>query len=117
MSRVASLLRRRVPIYVWLPIILACAVAGSIASTLRPVPPIPSPPHVPRSEKSSQIPLMASPAKQRLFLPTSGAHEAFQLALGPGECFLHRLALQMAHDHLGMDPLAIDLHGDFRWRR
>jgi len=64
MSRVTSLLRRRVPIYVWLPIILACAVAGSIASTLRPVPPIPSPPHVPRAEKSSQIPLVASPVEE-----------------------------------------------------
>jgi hypothetical protein len=64
MSRVASLLRRRVPIYIWLPIILACAVAGSIASTLRPVPPIPSSPHVPRAEKSSQSPLIASPAEE-----------------------------------------------------
>jgi hypothetical protein len=66
MSRVTSLLKRRVPIYVWLPIILACAVAGSIASTLRPVPPIPSPPHVPRVEKSSQSPLMPSPAEEAL---------------------------------------------------
>lgn len=64
MSRVASLPRRRVPIYIWLPIILACAVAGSIASTLRPVPPSPSPPHVPRAEKSSQSPLFASPADE-----------------------------------------------------
>jgi hypothetical protein len=64
MSRVASLLRRRVPIYIWLPIILACAVAGSIASTLRPLPPIPSPPHVPRAEKSSQSPFIASPAEE-----------------------------------------------------
>jgi len=58
---VASLLRRRVPIYVWLPVVVACAVAGSIASTLRPVRPIPSPPHVPRAEKSSQSP---SPAQE-----------------------------------------------------
>jgi hypothetical protein len=64
MGRVTSPLRRRVPIYVWLPIILACAVAGSIASTLRPVPPITSPPHVPRAEKSSQSPLIASPAEE-----------------------------------------------------
>jgi hypothetical protein len=64
MSRVTSLLRRRVPIYIWLPIVLACAVAGSIASTLRPIPPIPSPPHVPRTEKSSQSPLIASPAEE-----------------------------------------------------
>lgn len=64
MSRVASLLRRRVPIYIWLPIILACAVAGSIAGTLHLVPPIPSPPHVPRAEKSSQRPLIASPAEE-----------------------------------------------------
>jgi hypothetical protein len=66
MNRVTSLLRRRVPIYVWLPIILACAVAGSIASTLRPVPPIASPPHVPRAEKSSQSPFIASPAEEAL---------------------------------------------------
>jgi len=71
MSRVTSLLRRRVPIYVWLPIILACAVAGSIASTLRPVPPILSPPHVPRVEKSSESPLIASPAEPAVIaLPT-----------------------------------------------
>jgi hypothetical protein len=64
MSRVASLLRRRVPVYIWLPIVLACAVAGSIASTLRPIPPIPNPPHVPRAENSSQSPLTASPAEE-----------------------------------------------------
>jgi hypothetical protein len=64
MSRVASLLRRRVPVYIWLPIALACAVAGSIASTLRPIPPIPNPPHVPRAEESSQSPLTASPAEE-----------------------------------------------------
>ena len=79
MSRVTSLLRRRVPIYVWLPIILACAVAGSIASTLRPVPPIPSPPHVPRGEKSSQSPLITSPAEEA---PRT-AESQLSSALGP----------------------------------
>jgi len=79
MSRVTSLLRRRVPIYVWLPIILACAVAGSIASTLRPVRPIPSPPHVPRAAKSSQSPLIASPAEEA---PRT-AESQLSSALGP----------------------------------
>ena len=37
MSRFASLFSQRVPLYVWLPIVLACAAAGFIASTLRPV--------------------------------------------------------------------------------
>jgi len=73
MSRVTSLLRRRVPIYVWLPIILACAVAGSIASTLRPVRPIPSPPHVPRAEKSSQSPSPAEEAPRTAENQLSGA--------------------------------------------
>jgi hypothetical protein len=79
MSRVTSLLRRRVPIYVWLPIILTCAVAGSIASTLRPIPPIPSPPHVPRAEKSSHSPFIASPAKEAL----RTAESQLSSALGP----------------------------------
>jgi hypothetical protein len=79
MSRVASLLRRRVPIYIWLPIILACAVAGSVASTRRPVPPIPSPPHVPRAEKSSPTPLIASPAEEA----TRTAENQLSGALGP----------------------------------
>jgi len=73
MSRVASLLRRRVPIYVWLPVVLACAVAGSIASTLRPVRPIPSPPHVPRAEKSSQSPSPAEEAPRTAENQLSGA--------------------------------------------
>ena len=59
MSRVASLLSRRVPLYMWLPIVLACAAAGAIASTLRPVHPPPGKP-IPRSEVPSQPPVTAS---------------------------------------------------------
>src|SRR5467141_671796 len=48
---------------------------------------------------------------------SSGSHEAFDLALGPGERLLQRLALHEAHHHLGLDRLGIDLHGDLRRRR
>ena len=43
----------------------------------------------------------------------SGAHEAFALALGPGEHVLHRLALEQAHDHLGLHALRVDLMAIF----
>ena len=48
--------RRRVPLYIWLPIVLACAAAGFAASTMRQARGIPSP----RSEAPSQAPLTAS---------------------------------------------------------
>src|SRR5262252_8510670 len=47
----------------------------------------------------------------------SGSQEALNLALGPNQGLVHRLALQMAHDHLGMDRLHVDLEGDLGWRR
>ena len=43
---------------------------------------------------------------------SSGPHEAFDLALGPGQGLFHRLALHEAHDHLGLDRLGVDLMGD-----
>jgi hypothetical protein len=56
-----SLSSRRVPLYTWLPIVLACAVAGVVASMLRPIHPPPSNP-IPRSEVPSQARVTASPA-------------------------------------------------------
>src|SRR6266702_3111484 len=46
--------------------------------------------------------------------PTSRAQEAFDLVLGPGQRLLHRLALEVAHRHLGHDALDVDLHRDLR---
>ena len=43
-----------------------------------------------------------------------GAHEAFDLSLGPGQRLLHRLTLQMAHGHLRHQALRINLLGDLR---
>jgi hypothetical protein len=63
MSRVASLFGRRVPLRIWIPIVIACAAAGFIASTLWPVRTIPSTPHIPRSEGSGQTPVIASPTE------------------------------------------------------
>jgi hypothetical protein len=79
MSRVASLFSRRVPLYIWLPVVLACAAAGFVASTLRPVRPIPGAPHIPRSEVPSQGPTTASPLEQ----PTRTAESQLSRALGP----------------------------------
>ena len=62
MSRVASLFSRRVPLRIWLPIVITCAVAGFVASTFRA---IPSTPHIPRSEGQGQAPVIASPAGYR----------------------------------------------------
>ncbi len=45
----------------------------------------------------------------------SASHEAFELALGPGQRLLHRFALEVAHDHLGLHALQIDLPRDL-WR-
>ena len=49
MSLFPSFHRRRVPLYIWLPIVLACAAVGFVASTLRPIRGMPGA-HVPRSE-------------------------------------------------------------------
>ena len=47
MSRVAYLLSRRIPLYVWLPIVLACVGLGFGASMMRPLRHGPSAPQVP----------------------------------------------------------------------
>ena len=63
MSRVASLLGRRVPLRIWFPIVIACAATGFVASTLWPVQPIPSSQHIPRSERSGQASVTVSPTE------------------------------------------------------
>jgi hypothetical protein len=40
MSHLASLLKQRLPIYIWFPIVLACAGLGYIASKVLPVAPV-----------------------------------------------------------------------------
>src|SRR5262249_61954636 len=50
-------------------------------------------------------------------LSPSGAQEAFDLAFGPGQGLVHRLALQMAGDHLGLDRLGVDLGSELWWVR
>lgn len=77
MSRGASLFSRRVPLRIWLPIVIACAAAGYVASTLWPVRPIASQPDIPRSEGLSQAPVPASPVEE----PT---RTAGQLSRAPG---------------------------------
>jgi hypothetical protein len=57
MNRIASLLSRRVPIYVWLPIVFACGLVGAIASTQRLNPPVPVKPHIHRSDGPSAAPV------------------------------------------------------------
>jgi hypothetical protein len=64
MRSLASLFSRRVPVYIWLPIVLACAAVGFIASTLQLVRLIPSTPQIPRSEGPSQAPVTASPVEE-----------------------------------------------------
>jgi hypothetical protein len=61
MSRVASLFSRRVPLRIWLPIVIACAAAGFVASTLWPIRLTPSTLHIPRSEGPGQATGTASP--------------------------------------------------------
>jgi hypothetical protein len=79
MSRGASLFSRRVPLRIWLPIVIACAAAGYVASTLWPVRPIASQPHIPRSEgPSQQAPVLASPMEE----PTRTAGQLSR-AIGP----------------------------------
>jgi hypothetical protein len=57
-----SLAARRIPVYVWVPIILACTVAGVFASKLRPLRPAHSTPPVQHSAIPSPPPVAASPA-------------------------------------------------------
>jgi hypothetical protein len=56
MSPDTSFHGRRVPIYIWLPIVLTCAAVGFVASTLWPARGI----HGPRSEAPNQAPVTAS---------------------------------------------------------
>jgi hypothetical protein len=62
MGRDASLFSRRVPLRIWLPIVLACAAAGFIASIFRP---IPSSPHIPRSERPGDSPITVLSAEHK----------------------------------------------------
>src|SRR5262249_62078655 len=50
-------------------------------------------------------------------LSPSGAQEAFDLAFGPGQGLVHRLALPMADDHLCLDRLGVDLERGLWWGR
>ena len=52
MSQLVSLLKRQVPIYVWFPIVLACAGLGFIASKWRPVAPVVSKPPILRTSET-----------------------------------------------------------------
>jgi hypothetical protein len=79
MSRVASLFSRRVPLRIWLPIVIACAVAGYVASTLRPVRPTADQPHTLRSERPSQAPV-TSPEDEHEPTMTAGQ---LSRAIGP----------------------------------
>jgi hypothetical protein len=60
MSHLASLLKRRLPIYIWFPIVLACAGLGYIASKWRPVAPVVSKPLI---HRTSEMP--TPPADER----------------------------------------------------
>jgi hypothetical protein len=51
MSHLASLLKRQLPIYIWLPIVLACAGLGYIASKLHPVAPVANRPPIYRTSE------------------------------------------------------------------
>jgi hypothetical protein len=79
MSRVALLFSRRVPLRIWLPVVIACAAVGFVASTLRSIRPTPSTPHIFRSEGSSQTPGIASPVE----VSPRTAHSQLSRALGP----------------------------------
>jgi hypothetical protein len=57
MNRVASLLSRRVPIHVWVPIVLACGLVGAIASTQRSNRPVPVKLHPHRADAPSAAPV------------------------------------------------------------
>jgi hypothetical protein len=79
MSRVALLFSQRVPLRIWLPVVIGCAAAGFVASTLRPIRPTPSTPHIPRSEGPGQTPGTASPAE----VSPRTADSQLSRALGP----------------------------------
>lgn len=51
MSHLATLLKRQLPIYIWFPIVLACAGLGYIASKWRPVAPVVSKPPIYRTSE------------------------------------------------------------------
>jgi hypothetical protein len=86
MSRVASLFSRRVPLRIWLPIVIACAVAGYVASTLRPVRPT-ADQQTPRSERPSQAPV-TSPVDEHE--PTMTAGQLSRAIAPPRDVVEHR---------------------------
>jgi hypothetical protein len=83
MSRVASLFSQRVPLRIWLPVVIGCAVAGYVVSTLWPVRPTPSQPHIPRSEGPSQAPGTAPEE------PTRTAGQLLRAIGSPGDVAGH----------------------------
>ena len=70
------MLSRRVPLYVFLPVVVGCGIAGYVASTWRPEPGsgrTVSSPAVPVAEPPSQAPVLASMALEAVkpeFAPT-----------------------------------------------
>lgn len=75
----ASTSSRRVPPHVWVPVILACALAGVIASELVPIHRTPAAPRIPLSEVPGQLPVAASRVDQS---PTAVTAQASR-AMGP----------------------------------
>jgi hypothetical protein len=61
MSSLASLFAWRIPVYVWVPIILSCAMVGVFASKLRPLHPALSTPPVQHFAVPSPSPVAVSP--------------------------------------------------------
>jgi hypothetical protein len=103
MGRVASVFSRRIPLYIWLPIILACAAAGVVASRLRPIHPPPGKPNNSHSAVSSQASVTASPAMEptradgsRLSNTPSSPRDAVPIAVPTGEIDLPTPAYSVA---------------------
>src|SRR6185312_16426912 len=53
-----------------------------------------------------------SPGSRRRGRARSVAHVAFELAVGPGQRLLQRLAVEVADGHLALQARGIDLLGD-----
>ena len=78
MIRPSSLFRRRVPIYIWLPVVVACAAVGFVASTLRTYRPVPSPPHIQHADGA-----LAPPATDVRAAVTADGQSQISRAIGP----------------------------------
>ena len=65
----------------------------------------------------TQVAFEPSDGRPRTALPSSGPHEAFALAFGPGERAFHLFALVVSQAHLGQRGLCVDLLRDLRRRR